>query len=202
MEPFESTLQQRDLRRGGALLGSEHLGGVDEQGGDVAGDEQLDAAQARRGVDRPERAESAVGRRRPAETDDDAGRSTVERAIDQLADAGGGGPHRVVAVGSTGEHEPARPRHLDDRRAAVQPPVGLDSVAERTGHDVATVGPAEHVEESFPAVGQGDLLAVVPQLPTRVADRGRDVGGRGRAPELVDRGHDPHRRRRYRARHT
>ena len=161
-------------------------------GGDVAGDEQLDAAQTRRGVDRPERPEAAVGRRRPAETDDDAGRSAVEGAIDQLADAGGGGRHRVVAVGSTGEDEPARPRHLDDRRAAVQPPVGLDGVAERTGHDVATVGPAEHVEEPFAAVGQGDLLAVVSELPARVTDRGRDIGGRRGAPELVDRGHDPH----------
>ncbi len=82
----------------------------------------------------------------------------------------------------------------------MQPPVGLDGVAERTGHDVAAVGPAEHVEEPFPAVGEGDLLAVVSELPARVTDRGGDVGGRRGAPELVDRGHDPHAVRRYRQR--
>ena len=65
-------------------------------------------------------------------------------------------------------------------------------VAERTGHDVAAVGPAEHVEQSLPTVGEGDLVAVVAELPARMADRGGDVGGRRGAPELVDRGHDPH----------
>ena len=65
-------------------------------------------------------------------------------------------------------------------------------VAERTGDDVAAVGPAEHVEQSFPAIGEGDLVAVVSELPARMADRGGDVGGRRGAPELVDRGHDPH----------
>ena len=92
-------------------------------------------------------------------------------------------PVVVAAIGSLpsappASDEPARPRHLDDRRAAVQPPLGLDRVAERTGHDGAAVGPAEHVEQSLAAVGEGDLVAVVAELPARVADG----GGRRRRP--------------------
>ena len=70
-EPLEPGREQGDLGRRGALLRGEHGGGVDEPGAHVAGDLEVDGAQPGRAAQRLDRAEPAVGGRRPAEADDD-----------------------------------------------------------------------------------------------------------------------------------
>ena len=179
--------EQADLRRRRPLLRGEHLGGVDEAGGDVAGHEQLDAAQPLRGVDRPHRPEAAVGGGRSAEADDDLARSGVEGEVDQLAGAGGRRGHRVVALGPADEGEAGGRGHLDDRGVPRQPPAGLHRITERTGDGGRAVGAAEHVEGPLAAVGHRDLDAVVTEVPAGVAHRGAGpLGGEG-AAELVER---------------
>ena len=69
----------------------------------------------------------------------------------------------------------------------MQPPLGRDRIAERAGDGRRAVGAAEHLERALAAVGDGQLDAVVAELPARVADRRGDLAPRRRAPELVDR---------------
>ena len=107
-QPLEPTAEQLHLGRGRPLLRSEDLGRVDEAGPDVAGHDELDALQAAQRVERPEGGQPAVGGGRPADADDDPPRTGLERRCDQLAGAGGGGGHRVVALGAPGHEEAGR----------------------------------------------------------------------------------------------
>ena len=84
--------------------------------------------------------------------------------------------------------------HLDHRGAAVQPPLGPHRVAERSGDGRRAVGAAERLERAFAAVGDGQLDAVVAELPARRADGRGHLRAGGRALELVDRCEHAHRR--------
>jgi hypothetical protein len=82
--------------------------------------------------------------------------------------------------------------HFDDGNASVEAPRRVDWVAERAGDGGGAVGAAEGVEDALAPVGDRDLDAVVPELPTGVTDGGSDLGSGGRSTELVDCGHDAH----------
>ena len=189
-DAFEPSLEQADLRRRGALLRAERRCRADEPRAHVARDEQLDAAQAVRCVDGPHRAEAAVGRRRPAEADDDLAGSGIEGEVDQLAGAGGRRGHRVVVVAD--QRQAGRGGHLDHCGATVQPPCSRDGISERSADRRRAVRSAENGERPLPAVRDGNLGAIVAEVPAGVADRSTRLSGGGRAAEFVHRGNHPH----------
>ena len=144
-------------------------------------------------MDRTQRTEPAVRRRRAAQPHEDAGGAGTERVVDELADARRTRRHGVVAISATHERETARTRHLDDRGAAVQSPCRLHRIPERPGHDRVAIGAAEHVEQPVTAVREGGFVAVVSEVPARSTDGSGDIGRGGGAAELVDGCEDAHR---------
>jgi len=72
--------------------------------------------------------------------------------------------------------EAGRRGHLDHRDAALKPPRGVDWITERARHAARTVGPAQHIQNSFAAVRHRALVDVETELPT-----GRGDGGPGGA---------------------
>ena len=93
----------------------------------------------------------------------------VDRRREQLAGAGRGGADRVVALGAADQRQARRPRHLDHGRAPGEAPLGVDRLAEGTGHDRAC-GWGRRAPRAFPR----------PRRPP--APRRRATRGRGRAP--------------------
>ena len=137
-----------------ALLRAVDARRVDERRRDVACDDDLDAAQVE--VERLERAQAAVDRRRPADRDDHLPGSCVEGGPDQLAGAERRRAERVVPP--LHEGEAARPRHLDDGRVAAHPPLRVDRRPERPGHTrhpPVSGRRAQHVERPLAAVREG-----------------------------------------------
>ena len=191
-DPVEPGREQVHLGRRGALLRREHSGGVDEAGPHVARHLELDRAHSSRPADRLDRTEPAVGRGRAAEPDDDGACALLDRPSDEFAGTRCRGVHRVVAVQPAGELESAGERHLDHRGSVLEPPRCFDRHAERTRHAARPVRPAEHLQDSFAAVGHRALVDVEAELPARRADRRGRVTRRDRAPELVERGEDSH----------
>ena len=101
--------ERLDLLRRGALLRPEHRRGIGEARRDVTGHDEVDAGQRGRRAHGLERAEAAVGGGRPAAADDDAASPGVAGGQEELADAGRGGAHRVVAPRAGEEGAPGRP---------------------------------------------------------------------------------------------
>ena len=83
-------------------------------------------------------------------------------------------------------------RHLDDRHAPVEAPLGLHRVAERTGDGARAVRATECLERAFATVGHRLLDALVTELPAGMADGRSHLRGAGGALELVDRSQHSH----------
>ena len=165
---------------------------VEERRVDVARHDELDTLQTRGSGDRLNGTPTTVGRRRSADTDDDLLRTEIERGIDEFADTRRRRVDRVVAFGTAGKREPGRGGHLDDRDSAMEAPLRIDGLAERTGDALRAVRATEHGEGAFTTVGERDLDAVVTLGPTRMTDGRRHLGCGGGAAEFVDCRHDPH----------
>ena len=191
-ESPQASLQQPDLGRGRPLLRGEDAGRIDEPGAHVAGDVDLDSAEPGTAAERFDRSEPAVGGCRSAETDEHGAGALVDRLGDQFTRAPGRRRERVIVLRSAGEDQPTRPGHLDDCRAAVDPPRGLDGWAKWPGHHGRSVAAPEHIEQAFPAVGHRNFVAVGAELPARCSDRDGRLGSSQRAAELVEGGDDPH----------
>lgn len=168
------------------------MGRVDESGADVAGDGEADAAESVHRVQSPQRTQAAVGGGRPADADDDVAGTQVECDGDELSGAVGRRRHRVVALGTADQLESRGSGHLDDGTAAVQPPHGLDRVAERAADDAAAVRSPQSVERSLSPVGHRGHDHVVAGGAQRLGEGVRGLGRGRRASELVGRDHDPH----------
>ena len=152
----------------------------------------LDSAEPGAAAERFDRSEPAVGGCRSAETDEHRAGALVDRLGDQFTRAPGRRRERVIVLRSAGEDQPTRPGHLDDCRAAVDPPRGLDGCAKWPGHHGGSVAAPEHIEQAFPAVGHRNFVAVGAELPARCSDRDGRLGSSERAAELVEGGDDPH----------
>ena len=94
----EALLEPLDHRRVGALLRAEDLGGVLEDGADVAQHDDLGLADAARLLDRVQGALPAVGRGRAADRDEDHRGAGLRGGGDQLAGAVGAGLPGVPLV--------------------------------------------------------------------------------------------------------
>jgi hypothetical protein len=174
-QPLEPAAQHVDLCRRGALLRGEHRCCISEQRLHIAGDQQLHATQPVRGGDGAHAAQPAVGGGRAAEAHDDLLRAQVECLVDELAGAGGGGGHGIVARGAADQREPGGASHLDDRRAAMESPLGLHRVAQWAGDRAGAVGAAECFQGALTTVGHRLLDALVAELPAGMPDRSRDL---------------------------
>ena len=179
-EQREPARQQRYLRRGRALLRPEDACRVGELGRDVARDRHVDSLQAP--SERVDGAEAAVGRRAPADRDDDPRESLASRDRDELTRAARRGAQRIVL--GADEREPARARHLDHGDAARKhTPLGIDRIAERSRHPRRATGPTprgeQRVERAFATVGERQFDDVVearatePRAIAAAASRGR-----------------------------
>ena len=192
-QPDQPPPQHLHLRRRGPLLGTEHLGGVGEAGPHVAGDQQFDAPVASRRPHGPERSEAAVGGGRAADRHDHASGAHLDGLADQLAGAGSGGVEGLVLLSASGQQQPRRRRHLDDRRRALEAPARLDGLPQRAGHGGAAVGPAQNGERALATVGHRQRRPGASRRTGAPHHSVSDLGGGGGAPELVGSGDDVHR---------
>ena len=162
----------------------------------VAGRDQLDAAEPPDAPDGPDRAEAAVGRGRATHADDDPLGPAVERGRDQLAGA-------VAGRGRWDRCRPRRPTRARPDASAIS----ITAVPLRSRHGASTgspsgpmtiverVGPPSAASVPSPPSATGASSHSPPSAATPRADRGRDLGGRCRAAELVGGGDDAHGRR-------
>ena len=145
-----------------------------------------------RSVDSAQRAKATIGCCRSAKAHDDSFGTAIERCINEFAGTRSGGSERVVALGAASQGETRGKRHLNDRGRAAEPPRRLYRIAERTGDHRGAIGTAEHIERAFTSVGHANLVAVVPKLPTRMANGAGDLGSGGCTAEFVDSSQNSH----------
>ncbi len=105
-----------DLFLGGALLRTEDGGCLEEEGGDVAGDHELDVGERLRrwcvrcgGGHGGEGTPATVGGRRAAAADDDAAGPGVACGEEELTDAGRVGVDGILVAGGGGRGLGRRP---------------------------------------------------------------------------------------------
>ena len=192
----EAPAELHDLRGRGALLRPEDRRRVAEARRDVAGDDELDPPQGGGRAHGLEGAEAAVGRRGAAAADHDAPRAGVAGGQEELAHAGGGGAHRVVAPWPREQRTSRGTGHLDDGGQGLvagapvqQAPLGLDRGA-RAGPSttVERRSPPRARSRPSPPSDMGTSSAVQPGRAGRAGHGGGHLGGRCRPPELVRRG--------------
>ena len=184
--------EEGDLGGGGALLGAEDPGGVDERGRDVAGHRHLEPGQRpAEGVDRPE---AAVGHGRPADRHQDAAGPAPDGGPDQLARPPAGGGQGVVAPADEGQAAgPGATRPPPCRRAAPPTPPRPARPAARSRWPAGGRRPGRRggrrgcPRRRRPAAGGGPRRTPPAHLGRLqpAGQRLRRSGGGERAPELV-----------------
>ncbi len=153
-ESLQPSGQQSHLGGRRTLLRGEDRRGFQEGRPNVTRNDEIDPLQPAERVQRPERRESAIGRRGSTEPDDDSLRSRVDGGRDQLAGPGRARRQGIVAIGPADEVEPGGGRHLDDGHAAPKPPRSVDRIAERARDSGDPVGSTQGIERPFSAIGQ------------------------------------------------
>jgi molybdopterin synthase sulfur carrier subunit len=173
-------------------LWSEDRRRISEDGGHVAGDQQVDAGDPPRRADGLHRSKASVGGGAAAETDDDSASTGSNGGEDEFANTGGGGVERTILFSPSCDGEPRGERHFDDGGPPIDAPAGVNRSPERPGHPIRAVWATKYLKQSFAPVSKRHFGDLVAEVPARITDCGCHLMRGGGAAKFVDGGEDAH----------